>query len=105
MRYLEPTELSAARLGDGRLQLVDVRQPEEWALVRLPDAILIPLDELTTRLHEIDTERPVVLYCHHGVRSELAGRILERSGHTDVAHLVGGIDAWSRVIDPGLPRY
>lgn len=105
MQNLSTTELQLLLLKDTAVQLVDVRQPEEWATGHLPNAQLLPLDQLSARLHELDQKVPVVFYCHHGVRSEMADRLLEHSGHTQVAHLLGGIDAWSSDIDPGIPRY
>ena len=64
----------------------------------------IPLGQLEQRVGELDPTMPVIAYCHHGVRSEQARRILEANGF-DVRHLAGGIDAWSREIDPELRRY
>ncbi len=85
-------------------QLVDVRQPWEHALAKLPGSILIPLGELAARASELDPERPVVAYCHHGARSMVALRILAQAGFTRIAHLAGGIAAYSRM-DPGIPQY
>ena len=104
MQNLSTTELNRL-LDDPTVQVVDVRQPQEWEIGHLPGARLLPLDQLPARLAEIDEERPVVFYCHHGVRSEMAGRLAEQSGHRRVSHLVGGIDAWSCEVDPGIPRY
>lgn len=87
--------------------LVDVRQPWEHEIAALPGSVLIPLDELTERADEVEPPAgsTVVAYCHHGVRSLSAAVILERSGHAAVLSLRGGIDAWSREIDPAVPRY
>jgi rhodanese-related sulfurtransferase len=85
--------------------LLDVRMPDEHAIASLPGAVLIPLPELGTRFSELNPQDPVAIYCHHGVRSEHAGRFLESRGFTDVSHLAGGIDAWSEEIDPTVPRY
>lgn len=104
MQNLSATELQTL-LNDAAVQLIDVRQADEWAIAHLPGARLLPLDQLPARSDEIDTARPVVLYCHHGMRSAMAGQWLERSGHSQVAHLEGGIDAWSREVDPRIPRY
>lgn len=86
------------------VQIVDVREPWEHALARLPGATLIPLGELTERVRELDPRRPVAAYCHHGVRSRYALAILRDLGFQDIAHLAGGIDAYSR-LDPSVPRY
>jgi rhodanese-related sulfurtransferase len=83
---LAPREL-AERLARGEeLVLVDVREPMEWRIARLPGATL-------------------VLYCHHGVRSLQALEHLRRAGFTRLRNLSGGIDAWSREVDPSVPRY
>jgi len=87
--------------------LLDVRQPWEHELVHLPGDLLVPLDRLVDRADEI-TPPPgtlVVAYCHHGIRSLNAAALLERMGHPRVASLAGGIDAWSQLVDPSLPRY
>lgn len=84
--------------------LLDVREPHEHALARLPEAILVPLHELPERLDELPADRAIVVYCHHGMRSLSGAALLIGAGRR--AHsLRGGIDAWSRLIDPGVPRY
>jgi adenylyltransferase/sulfurtransferase len=87
-----------------RVQRLDVREPWEYELARLPGAILIPLGELADRVGELDQSRPVVAYCHHGVRSLYALQILSDAGFPELTHLSGGIDAYSR-LDPSIPRY
>jgi rhodanese-related sulfurtransferase len=104
MRALQPTELKSL-LDTGQVVLLDVRQPEEVALAALPGAVNIPMAEIPQRLSELDPEKVIVLFCHHGVRSENAGRYLERKGFTGVSHLAGGIDAWSQQVDASIPRY
>jgi adenylyltransferase/sulfurtransferase len=97
----------AGWLADGReMILVDVREPAERAIVDIPGAVGIPLRELLDdpRAH-LPTDRPVVLYCRSGVRSERAGLALLASGHPDVAHLAGGVLAWVDEVDPSLSRY
>ena len=98
---MTPSEL-AARVD--RVTLVDVREPWEAALVSLPGAVLIPLATLDDRLDELDRGSPVVVYCHHGIRS-LGARDLLASRGFDASHLAGGIDAWARDRDPEMPRY
>lgn len=89
---------------DPGTQLVDVRQPWEFDRSHLPGATLIPLATLPLRLSELDPSRPVVLYCHHGARSYQALRFLVQAGFTQVAHLAGGIAAYSQM-DPTIPQY
>lgn len=85
--------------------LVDVREPSEWQFCRLAEAVHIPLGELEARRGELDPDREIVIYCHHGVRSERAARILLTHQFKRVASLQRGIDAWSLQIDPSIPRY
>ncbi|MSP55257.1 MAG: sulfurtransferase [Myxococcales bacterium] len=85
-------------------QLVDCRQPGEWATCRLAGAVLIPLGELAERISELDPTRPVLVYCHHGVRSINGAMLLESAG-LSADSMRGGIDAWSLRIDPSVPRY
>ncbi len=91
-------------LDPDQVQILDVREPWEYDLARLPGARLIPLGQLAHRAGELDPWRPVAAYCHHGVRSRYALAILRDLGFQDVAHLAGGIDAYSR-LDPSVPRY
>jgi len=89
------------------IHLLDVRQPDEHALVALPASQLIPVHDLPRRLAEIQPldGTTVVVYCHHGVRSLMAANFLLRNGFRNVVSLAGGIDAWSREVDPAMPRY
>ncbi len=89
----------------GDWQIIDVREPWEHAICRLPGARLVPMDSLPQRLAELDPGCPTVVVCHHGVRSYQVALWLERSGFTDVVNLSGGIDAWARDVDPGMDTY
>lgn len=89
----------------GAVQLVDVRESWEWSLCRLDGASLIPLRDLPQRFAELDASRPVVSYCHTGQRSLIARQFLLAQGYGDVRSLRGGVDSWSREIDPDMPRY
>ncbi len=100
-------ELAAKLRGEAPPHLLDVREPEEFALTQLEGAQLIPLGELAARLGELPAEVPgreIVVYCHHGVRSLQAAGLLQAHGRKAVS-LKGGIDLWARRIDPTLPRY
>ncbi len=91
-------------LDPSRVQILDVRERWEHERASLPGARLIPLGELADRLGELDPARPLAAYCHLGVRSLYALRLLAAAGFTDLAHLAGGIDAYSQ-LDPSVPRY
>jgi sulfur-carrier protein adenylyltransferase/sulfurtransferase len=78
----------------GSFQLVDVRQPKEYEQDHIPGAILMPLGELVTRLHEIDREQETIVYCRTGARSSAACQILEESDFPRVLNMSGGILSW-----------
>lgn len=105
---IDPSTLAHQLSGppETRPVLLDVRFPDEHAYVALPDSVLIPLPELDERAEELEAfrGRPVVVYCHHGVRS-LDGTAYLRSRGLDAVSLRGGIDLYSRAVDPRLPRY
>ena len=87
-------------------QLLDVREPWEGAIASIPGAILIPMGEITSRAHaELDPDKPYVVVCHHGARSLSVTMWLRNQGFDHAQSLTGGIDEWSRTIDPTIPRY
>jgi sulfur-carrier protein adenylyltransferase/sulfurtransferase len=92
------------RMDEGEVQLVDVRTPWEREISRIEPSSHIPLDALTRRVDELDRNRPVIVYCHHGQRSLMATQYLRQEGY-DARSLHGGIDRWSSSIDPSTPRY
>ncbi len=85
--------------------LLDVREPNEYSVCHLESSILIPVDELSSSLGELDKNREIVVYCHVGIRSAGAAALLRQSGFTNVRNLQGGIDAWARQVDSNMPRY
>lgn len=88
------------------LQLVDVRQPDEFAFAAIGGAELIPLGEIMERSGDFDEERDVVVFCRSGIRSARAIEYLESRGYKGrLFNLVGGIIAWSDEIDPAVPKY
>lgn len=100
-------ELEKRRRGGEELLLVDVREPQEYAIASIEGALLVPLGALASRLDELAAwkDRPIVVHCHHGGRSARAVELLAQRGFTRVENLKGGIDAWSLAIDPSVPRY
>ena len=88
------------------IQLIDVRQPEEWAFAKIDGAKLIPLGEIVNRMDEIDENRETVLHCKAGMRSANAVQALQRAGFKgNLKNLKGGITAWSNEVDPKVPKY
>ena len=107
MRQITPAELSAW-LSDGSREkplLLDVREPWEYDKARIAGSLLVPMNEIPTRLAEIDDDKQVVAICHHGGRSQQVAAFLEKNGFARVHNLVGGVDAWSRLVDPSVPLY
>ncbi len=108
IQEIDPATLAAQLSGppESRPVLLDVRFHDEHAYVALPGSVLIPLPELEERADELEAfrGRPVVVYCHHGVRS-LHGAAYLHSRGLDAVSLRGGIDLYSRAVDPSLPRY
>ena len=98
----------AAWLADERREkpvLLDVREPWEFEKARIEGATLMPMRELPSRIAQIDETKEVVAICHHGGRSMQVAVFLEKQGFKRVHNLVGGIDAWSRTVDPAVPLY
>lgn len=87
------------------LLLLDVRENAERATAAIEPSLHIPMYEVPDRIEEIPRDREVIVYCHHGSRSEMIAGFLEGEGFTRVANLSGGIDAWSAQIDRKVPRY
>lgn len=86
--------------------LLDVREPWEFSTASLPDSLLMPMGEVTSRAHtELDPDARIVVLCHHGARSLSVAMWLRGQGFDHAQSLAGGIDAWSRTIDPTVPRY
>ena len=99
-------EALAERLAAGTSPaLLDVREPYEWTIAHLPEARLVPLDTLSDVLHTLDREQELVVYCHHGMRSAAAVAWLREQGFERARNLTGGIDRWSREVDPSTRRY
>jgi rhodanese-related sulfurtransferase len=107
LKQVAPSEL-AAWLADPHREkpiLLDVREPWEWETARIEGSRHIPMREVPSRLSEIEAGRDVVAICHHGGRSQQVAMFLEKNGFASVHNLQGGVDAWSRTVDPAVPLY
>jgi rhodanese-related sulfurtransferase len=102
---LEPLELKRRLDAGESVAVLDVREPWELAIARLPGTLHIPLGELPARLSELDPNAELVVMCKVGGRSLRAAQFLAARGFSRVANLAGGIDAWARDIDPSLSGY
>lgn len=90
------------------LLLIDVREPEEFAITRIEGATLIPMREIPASLQQLEAkagEATLIVFCHHGVRSLNVAHWLREQGVPACQSMAGGIDAWSTQIDPSVPRY
>ena len=87
--------------------LVDVREPAEWEIVRIPGARLIPKGDILSgqALADLPQDRQIVLYCKTGVRSAEALAAIKAAGFKDAVHVQGGVSSWVKQIDPALPSY
>ncbi len=85
--------------------LLDVREPYEYDIARIPGARLIPLGQLASRMSELDTAQEIVLHCKSGKRSAQALRQLQEAGFSKLQNVSGGIEAWSDEVDPSVPKY
>lgn len=102
---ISPLELKK-KLSDGEAVFVlDVREPVEYKTAKIEGSVLIPLGELSARVNELNPNQEIVTLCHHGIRSQTALGILIGEGFSSVRNLTGGIDAYSQMADPGIPRY
>jgi len=101
---VEPAELAALLQRADAPVLLDVREPWEWSVARIPAAELMPLGELQAGVTSLNRARPLIVYCHHGSRSGAAAEWLRAQGF-QARNLLGGIDRWSRDVDPRVPRY
>ena len=106
MEEITATELKQ-RLDNGEdIQIIDVREPNEYATARIPNSIHIPLGQILNRMSEIDPSREAVVHCKMGGRSAKAIDALQRSGFPGkLINLAGGITAWSNDVDPSVPKY
>lgn len=101
---LEITASEYARISD-RVRLIDVREPHEFEISRIPGADLIPLGELHKRMNELDSSEDIVLHCKSGARSMQALEMLQGAGFRKLRNLRGGINAYAREVDESIPTY
>jgi rhodanese-related sulfurtransferase len=102
---ISPAEV-AARLKNGeKFKFIDVREPVEYEMARVPEAELLPLSRFNEWNETLDPTDEIVVMCHHGVRSANVCQYLARNGFEKMFNLEGGIDSWSTDVDANVPRY
>ncbi len=100
------TELNSKLTSGAKFRLIDVREPSEYEIARINGAELKPLGQIMQWAPQLpDRNEEIVLHCHHGMRSARACEYLAQQGFTNVHNLTGGIDAWSRQVDPTVLLY
>ncbi len=102
---ITPVELAKRVLRGDALTLLDVREPHEWEITRIPGARLAPLSRLAEEIQRLDPAREIVVYCRSGVRSQKAGLQIRAAGFPNVLSLAGGVLRYGDDVDPSLPRY
>jgi rhodanese-related sulfurtransferase len=105
---VEPLDVKRRLDAGEKIHLIDVREPHEFALAKIAGAALIPMRTVPGELQELDSradEAPLIVFCHHGVRSLNVVHWLREQGVEACQSMAGGIDAWSRLVDPAVPRY
>ena len=102
---ISPEELKERLRRGDRLEVIDVREQEEYEIARIDGARLLPLSRFPEWAGTLDTEAEIVFMCHHGIRSAQVCSYLAREGFTKLHNLSGGIDAWSVEVDRTVPRY
>lgn len=97
---------AAALVKEGKVRMVDVREPWELATASIAGAMAMPMGEVPGRAHqELDPDERVIVVCHHGVRSMNVTVWLRNQGFENAQSMRGGIDAWSAEVDAKVPRY
>ena len=87
-------------------RLIDVREPHEYAYARIDGSELLPLSRAQHWIGELPEDQELVFLCHHGIRSaQVAGFLASQRELSNIANMLGGIDEWSQMIDPDVPRY
>ncbi len=104
---IEVQEVNQQLIANTQLLLLDCRRPEEHSFCAIPGSKLIPMHEIAERKPELEPfrDQPIIVYCHHGVRSLRVVRWLRDQGFATAQSMANGIDRWSLEVDPTVPRY
>jgi rhodanese-related sulfurtransferase len=105
MSQITVEELAQWRASGKHFVLLDVREPHELQRASLPEALHIPMRQIPARMSELDPDAEIAVLCHHGGRSDHVAQFLSLQGYRSVHNVAGGIDAYSKRVDPAVPRY
>lgn len=104
-----PTDVSylLGRPGERNFRIIDCREEDEWHICRLPQALLVPMSRINELAPQVFTnpQENLIVYCHHGMRSQRVAQWLRQNGFPLAQSMRGGIDAWADLVDPDMPRY
>lgn len=102
---LHPLEIAALIDKDKSYTVIDVREQWEYEIVHLPNSRLLPMSNFVQLLPTLDSIKPYIIYCHHGIRSMQVCMYLSRLGFENLINMAGGIDTYALDVDNTLPRY
>ena len=97
--------LAGMRADGAAHTVLDIREPAEVAICVIDGSLTMPMQQVPARIDTLPRSQPLVVVCHHGVRSAMVTAFLRDNGFDQAWNLAGGIDAWSRHIEPDMPRY
>lgn len=104
-KEISASQAAKLRATNPEVIFLDVREHSELAICRIEGALHIPMAEIPERTDSLPKEAPVVVLCHHGMRSAQVQHYLEAKGFENLMNLTGGIHAWSLEVDPEIPGY
>ncbi len=102
---IDVNQLAELRRDGASHAVLDIREPWELDICVLPDSLRIPLQQIPQQLDALPREHPLVVICHHGMRSAMVTGFLRENGFANACNLAGGIDAWARLVEPAMARY
>jgi rhodanese-related sulfurtransferase len=102
---ISPYELAKRLQNGATVNLIDVREPLEHEIASIEGARLLPLSQFNQWIDDLKPDEEIILMCHHGIRSANVCVFLARNGFEKVFNLEGGIDLWSKTVNPNVPRY
>ena len=105
MKELSPLQVQTYLKQQHQALVLDVREPWEWEKCHLAGSKLLPMGQILAQIETLDKTQPTVVVCHHGIRSRQVARYLESVGFETMINLAGGLDAWSKELDPTMAQY
>ena len=104
-KKITPREFFDIRRKKNNWQLLDVREREEIEIAKIPNSIFIPMNDVKSRIEELNKEKPIAVICRSGIRSAEIAKFLVSRSFADVANIEGGINEWSDTVDKKIQKY